>query len=52
MKDGVQDSRSKRIREAFSQAAAAYDSSAGLQRAVAIELLETIISLGIDPSNP
>jgi malonyl-CoA O-methyltransferase len=52
MKDGIRNSRSKRISEAFSLAATAYDSGAGLQRAVAIELLETITSLGIDPSNP
>ncbi|MFQ5328497.1 MAG: methyltransferase domain-containing protein [Thermodesulfobacteriota bacterium] len=50
MKDEMWHSRSRRISEAFSQAAQAYDSGASLQRAVATELLEHAAALKISPT--
>jgi len=50
MRDEISKSRRRRISEAFSQAAAAYDSGAALQRAVATELLEETAALKINPA--
>ncbi|MFQ5585953.1 MAG: methyltransferase domain-containing protein [Thermodesulfobacteriota bacterium] len=50
MKERERQTRSAKVKQAFSQAAQEYDGGAGLQRVVAEELLEGITSLGNDPS--